>query len=104
LASGRFEIDIRPYAIAALDALRAFERGTIIDAIESMLRHDPLKVTRNRKPLFGVAANFEYVPPMWELKVGQYRMFYDVNEEMRVVYVRAVRFKPPHRMTQEILT
>jgi mRNA-degrading endonuclease RelE of RelBE toxin-antitoxin system len=104
LGSGRYEIDIRPHANAALDALRAFERGTILDAIELMLRHEPLKVTRKRKPLFNVTANFDYVPPMWELRVEGYRVFYDVNEHLRVVYVRAVRFKPPHKTTQELLT
>jgi mRNA-degrading endonuclease RelE of RelBE toxin-antitoxin system len=35
--------------------------------------------------------------------VGEYRVFYDVGEVERVVYVRAIRRKPPHRTTEEIL-
>jgi mRNA-degrading endonuclease RelE of RelBE toxin-antitoxin system len=42
-------------------------------------------------------------PPIWELRVGEYRVFYDVSPEAKVVYVRAVRRKPPHRTTEEIL-
>jgi len=47
-----------------LDALRAFERGRLTDAIASKLSFEPLTVTRNRKPLFGVVADFEFVLPM----------------------------------------
>ena len=30
-------------------------------------------------------------------------VFYDVDEEARIVYVRSVRDKPPHASTEEIL-
>ena len=42
-------------------------------------------------------------PPIWELRVGDYRVFYDVSEREAVVYVRAIRKKPPERTTEEIL-
>jgi mRNA-degrading endonuclease RelE of RelBE toxin-antitoxin system len=42
-------------------------------------------------------------PPIWELRVRGYRVFYDVSEEEKVVYVRAVRKKPPAKTTEEIL-
>jgi len=74
-----------------------------MNVIEAMLSYEPLTVTRNRKPLFNVVADFEFVPPMWQLKVGNHRVFYDVDEAMSVVNVRAVRFKPPEKSTQEIL-
>jgi len=38
-----------------------------------------------------------------ERRVGDWRVFYDVDGEERRVYVRAVRRKPPHRTTEEIL-
>jgi mRNA-degrading endonuclease RelE of RelBE toxin-antitoxin system len=103
LARVRFEINFWPHAQAALDALRAFERGRITDAIEVMLSFDPLTVTRNRKPLFGVVADFDFVPPMWQLKVAEHRVFYDVDEVRNIVHVRAIRFKAPGKTTQEIL-
>jgi mRNA-degrading endonuclease RelE of RelBE toxin-antitoxin system len=42
-------------------------------------------------------------PPIWELRVGVFRVFYDVATEVDVVYVRTVRREPPHRTTEEIL-
>ncbi|HSF17656.1 MAG TPA: type II toxin-antitoxin system RelE/ParE family toxin [Vicinamibacteria bacterium] len=41
--------------------------------------------------------------PVWELRVGDYCVFYDVSEEEKVVYVRAVRRKPGGRRTKDIL-
>jgi mRNA-degrading endonuclease RelE of RelBE toxin-antitoxin system len=41
--------------------------------------------------------------PVWELRVGEYRVFYDVNDTERQVTVRAIRRKPPHATTEEIL-
>jgi hypothetical protein len=35
--------------------------------------------------------------------VGDYRVYYDVAEEAQSVFVRAVREKPPHQTTDQIL-
>jgi mRNA-degrading endonuclease RelE of RelBE toxin-antitoxin system len=53
--------------------------------------------------LVGLSPPWEYVPPIWELRVGEHRVFYDVDEEAMVVIVRAIRHKPPHKTTEEIL-
>ena len=37
------------------------------------------------------------------LRVGEYRVFYDVQEQARLVTVRAIRLKPPHKTTKVIL-
>jgi hypothetical protein len=42
-------------------------------------------------------------PSIWELRVGEHRIFYDVSEAERIVYVRAIRRTPPGRTTEEIL-
>ena len=34
--------------------------------------------------------------PVWELRVGDHRVFYDVDAEILVVIVRAIRRKPSH--------
>ena len=46
---------------------------------------------------------WDAVPPIWELRVGEYRVFYDVSEEEKTVYVRAIRKKPQGKRTEEIL-
>lgn len=86
-----------------LVALRAHDRMKVLDTIEEQLAHEPTKPTRQRKLLSNLAPPFEAVPPIWELRVGEYRVFYDVNEDAGKVYVRAARHKPPHRTTEEIL-
>ena len=68
-----------------------------------MLTREPGVETRNRKQLVSLVPPFEAVPPVWELRIREYRVFYDVSEEERTVYVRAVRRKPSHRSTGEIL-
>jgi len=86
-----------------LGQLRAFDGRRILGAIERELSQEPTKATRRRKILPDLKPPFEAVPPVWELRVGECRVFYDVNEEDRKVYVRAVRHKPPHKTTEEIL-
>ena len=86
-----------------LAGLRAYDRAKILDAIESQLTNWPTEHTRNRKLLIGLVPPWEHVEPIWELRIGEYRVFYDVNELVKIVIVRAVRHKPPHKTTEEIL-
>jgi mRNA-degrading endonuclease RelE of RelBE toxin-antitoxin system len=39
------------------------------------------------------------VPPVWELRVRAFRVFYDVDEDAKLVHVRAVRRKNPRDTT-----
>ena len=53
-------------------AYREFEQKIILDAVEEQLRHDPTVETRNRKRLG------ENELSDWELRVQNFRVFYDV--------------------------
>lgn len=64
--------------------------------------HSPRHPSRRKKELAGVAPPWEHVVPVWGLRVGEYRVFYDVDEEAQLVRVRAVRRKG-RRTTEEIL-
>ena len=86
-----------------LKRLRPFDRGQVIDEIESQLARSPGKATTKRKVLHNLVPPFEAVPPVWQLRVGDLRVFYDVDEDERMVFVRAVRHKPGHKTTEEIL-
>jgi len=83
--------------------LRAYERKRILDSIETQLKHEPTRQTKNRKIIVGLIPPWEHVEPVWELRVGEYRVFYDVDEAASVVMIRAIRHKPPHKRTEEIL-
>ena len=85
------------------DALRAYDQRRLLDVIEAKLTLEPNKESRDRKCLGFEPANFSYVPPLWELRVGEFRVFYEVSTVERVVYITAVRRKPSHKTTSEVL-
>jgi len=60
--------------------LRACERARILDSIDLQLRYNPTRRTRNKKILVGLIPPWEHVEPVWQLRIGGYRVFYDVDE------------------------
>jgi mRNA-degrading endonuclease RelE of RelBE toxin-antitoxin system len=98
-----YETLVHEDAKQELKDLRPYDQRIIIDAIKEQLTHLPTAVTRHRKPLEGVDPPFEHDPPVWELRVGEFRVFYDVHELKQEVHIRAVRRKLPHQTTEEIL-
>jgi mRNA-degrading endonuclease RelE of RelBE toxin-antitoxin system len=98
-----FTIVISSMADAELDAMRPFDRTRVLDSIQAHLWYEPLRASRLQKMLGVVPASFGYTPPMRELKVGGFRVFYTVDENDRTVYVLSVRRKPPEMTTEEVL-
>ena len=97
-----YTIEIADLAEDELKAIRAFDRRRIVEEIDDQLIHQPTVETRNRKRLEAAAPGFEHQPPLWELRVGDFRVFYDVDEDNETVFVRAVRFKG-QLTTQEVI-
>jgi len=77
----RFSIRLTDRAIEDLDYLQKSERRIIADGIALYLTHDANVETKRRKPL---RAN--RIAP-WELRIADYRVFYDVDEENAVKIV-----------------
>jgi mRNA-degrading endonuclease RelE of RelBE toxin-antitoxin system len=98
-----FRIRSAKGVINDLKRLRIYDRKKIVEAIENQLREEPDKPTRNRKLLVNLIPPWTAELPVWELRVGEYRIFYDVSVEDETVYIRAVRKKPPGKRTEEIL-
>ena len=97
-----FNIEVAELAIAEIKRLRATVRTKIVDEIEEQLSHEPTRETRRRKLLAGLEPPWENVRPVWQLRVGDWRVFYDVDEAGKRVTVQAVR-KKESRLTEEIL-
>jgi mRNA-degrading endonuclease RelE of RelBE toxin-antitoxin system len=97
-----YEILVHEGADEELEALRVFDQRQIIDAIEEHLSYQPTLPTRRRKLLEALTPTFEHVPPVWELRVGQFRVFYDVDEATKRVHIRAVRRKASGQTTEDI--
>ena len=83
-----YEVVLKQSAIADMDALRKFDATQIADAMEKHLRHDPTKASKSRiKRLRGVSS------PDYRLRIGDYRVFYAVDEDERRVDVLRVMHK-----------
>jgi mRNA-degrading endonuclease RelE of RelBE toxin-antitoxin system len=96
-----FNIEFDPPALDELRDIRVFDRRRIEQAIEEQLTHEPTSRTRNRKMLAGVQSPPASDLPLWELRVGDFRVLYHVVED--VVFVRAIRAKRPHQTTEQVL-
>lgn len=86
-----------------LKRLKAYDRSRILDAIEEQLPYQATVPSRHRKLLINLVPPWAAVPPIWELRVGAHRVFYDVAPEEGVVYVRAIRLKRAGKRTEDIL-
>ncbi len=82
-----FEIEFTHSARQDLKALRKFEQQIILDGIYEQLQFEPTVETPNRKRLQpnDIAD--------WELRLGKFRVFYDVEEQVKIVAIQAVGFK-----------
>jgi mRNA-degrading endonuclease RelE of RelBE toxin-antitoxin system len=98
-----FEILYAPDVTEDLKNLSAFRRKEIIDKIEEQLAHEPDHATRNKKFIKGIKPPWTEKKGFWELRIGEYRAFYDVDSNNMQVIVQAIRRKPPHKTTEDIL-
>jgi mRNA-degrading endonuclease RelE of RelBE toxin-antitoxin system len=96
-----FTVKIEPSAWEDLEQIRVFDRRRIVQAIDDQLSFEPTVRTRNRKMLGEFRASFDGDLPLWELRVGQFRVLYVVDEE--IVSVRRILTKPPHQTTEQVL-
>jgi mRNA-degrading endonuclease RelE of RelBE toxin-antitoxin system len=99
----KFTIRFSESVVEDLAELRAFDRTYILDEIDNHLAYEPAKQTRNKKILVGLVPPWEHAGPVWELRVGEFRVFYEVADDVSQVSVRAIRHKPPHKTIEEIL-
>lgn len=82
-----FKLELTPEAIEDIRSLKKTDRRRVVEAMEIQLKHQPAQETRNRKKLRSNRL------AEWELRVGQWRIFYDVNETEKLVKIEAVGFK-----------
>lgn len=89
----QYRIEYSPDSEDHLRMLTARQQGIVLDAVDEQLVFQPTVETRNRKPM-----RPNPLAP-WELRIGNLRVYYDVEEEPeRVVLVRAVGIKVRNRV------
>ncbi len=85
---GAYTIMLKLSAIADLDALRKYDATQIAKAMERHLQHNPTKESKSRiKRLRGITN------PDYRLRVGDYRIFYMVDDVAHRVDVLRVMHK-----------
>ena len=87
-----FYISLAESAIDDLKWLKKYERVLILDMIEKQLLYEPMVITRNRKKLR------ESVLSRWELRVDNYRVFYNIDEDKGIVDITAVGYKKHNKL------
>jgi mRNA-degrading endonuclease RelE of RelBE toxin-antitoxin system len=87
-----FQIKMTAGAESDMRWFTAYARRIILDGLETHLRHQPAQGSRQLKALRPnpVAG--------WELRLGDYRVLYDVDEVERVVTVQVVGEKQGNRL------
>jgi len=87
-----YEIVLKPSAIRDFDGLQRYEAAIIADGIEVFLTHEPTKESKSRiKRLRGVQRTD------YRLRLGDYRVFYDVDLSARLVEILRVLHKEETR-------
>lgn len=89
----RYQIDYAESAVEHLRRLGARDRATVVDAIEERLSFEPAVEARNRKRMEENPMRADF-----ELRVGALRVYYAVEEVVRVVNVLAVGLKDRDRV------
>ncbi len=87
-----FEIEFSEDAERHVRQLSVRNRKVVLDAIEQQLAHQPTTPTRNRKLLRSNPF------ATWELRVQDYRVFYNVEEDRVVVVIVAVGEKQGNKL------
>src|SRR5689334_13393221 len=85
-----YTIEFTPEAQADLAWFTKREQNIILDGIKSNLRYEPSVITTNRHPCRDDATKVAD----WELRIGVYRVYYNVDESVQIVSVERIGEKP----------
>jgi len=87
-----FVIKFTDQAIADLKLLKKAERRSVMRELETKLIKEPTVETRNRKMLRPNQL------AEWELRFGNFRIFYDVDQDDGLIKIQTVGYKAGSRL------
>ncbi len=82
-----YQIEYSQESIDHLRLLSARQRTVILDEVDKQLIYQPTVETRNRKPMR------PNILAVYELRIGQWRVYFDVETVTKIVVIRAIGFK-----------
>ena len=87
-----YDIEYTDEAFDDLGWFKKHEQREVLDGINQNLQHEPEKLTRNRFPMRpNQTAD-------WELRIGRFRVFYDVDQAARLVLIVAIGRKEGNKV------
>jgi mRNA-degrading endonuclease RelE of RelBE toxin-antitoxin system len=86
--SGSHEIRYAEEAVADIRALRKFDQQKILEGIELHLTHQPRKESKSR-----IKAMLQPFWSQYRLRLDDFRVYYDVDDEGQLVHVLRVLLK-----------
>ena len=87
-----FELRFVDGALKDLEFLKRFEQRYVTGMIEQHLSSEPMTPTRRRKPLRPNEL------ASWELRLGVFRVFYEVDPQDMIVWIKAIGWKEHNRL------
>ena len=93
----RFDLIYAPQVKTHLKSIERKDHSLIRRTIENQLRYNPDTETKNKKPLKRPIE----LEADWEIRFGpdnRFRIFYEVNQENRQVFILAVGVKKGNRL------
>lgn len=82
-----YTIEYSMQALTDIGWFRKHEQSEVFDNVDQQLQFEPLIETRNRKRLKPNAT------AEWELRIGKFRVFYDVDTVVQIVAIERVAEK-----------
>ena len=82
-----YALDFTEEALEDLTYYRAYERKTIVEAVREQLTHQPAVETKQRKYMR------DNPIAQWELRVGKYRVFYEIAPTRPIVSLISIGHK-----------
>ncbi len=79
-----YQIEYTQNALNDLKWFEKHEQKVIVQAIDTQLSYEPTVPTRNRKPMRPNPLG------AWELRVGEFRVLYDVSETVQIVEIERI--------------
>lgn len=76
-----YEIVLTHEAVDDLRTLSRYDRTKIEDALETHLRHEPMKISRSR-----IKRMRDLAKPQYRLRVDEWRVYYDVTGQNVVIH------------------
>lgn len=92
-----FQVHYEELVLSDLSGLRAFDRSRIMDEAEALLANRPNVAEGHKKIL-----KLKDGSTIWQLRVGEFRVLYDVDINASMVKVRRVLSKG-RRTTKEMM-